>query len=311
MEFDEDASIDTSQIDDRRGARAGRVPGGVAGAGAGGLGIVGIIVVVLVQLLGGGGGGLGSLSGLENLQVGTATDGAPPSDLAETCRTGADANTKDDCRIAATVNSVQAYWSQNLQSTLGVRYQPTQTRFFSGPIDTGCGPASSEVGPFYCPGDRFVYIDLGFFKELQDKFGANGGPFAQAYIMAHEYAHHIQNLTGDNARVGNDRSGPTSGLVRLELQADCYAGVWARHATTTPDPNSGRPLITNLTDADIADALDAAAAVGDDRIQEQYQGRVTPESWTHGSSEQRQRWFMTGYTTGDPRRCDTFSVRTL
>ena len=166
-------------------------------------------------------------------------------------------------------------------------------------MQTGCGAASSQVGPFYCPADKQVYIDLGFFDELQSRFGAEGGPFAEAYVLAHEYGHHIQDLLGTLKRA-QQGSGPEGGSVRTELQADCYAGVWANHAVETG-------LIESLTQADINSGIDAAGAVGDDRIQERTQGQVNPESWTHGSSEQRRRWFSKGYETGRPSQCNTFA----
>ena len=166
-------------------------------------------------------------------------------------------------------------------------------------MQTGCGYASSQVGPFYCPADKQVYIDLGFFDELQSRFGAEGGPFAEAYVLAHEYGHHIQDLLGTLKRA-QQGSGPEGGSVRTELQADCYAGVWANHAVETG-------LIESLTQADINSGIDAAGAVGDDRIQERTQGQVNPETWTHGSSEQRRRWFSKGYETGQPSQCNTFA----
>ena len=306
MRFDPRGRLDTSQVRDRRGAPR-------AAVGAGGLGIVGILVVLLMSVLGGGGEG-GLPAGLDDLagQVlggGPAAAPADNSGLEERCTTGADAEGSQECLIVAVVNSVQDYWTVAFSSG----YRPAATTFFSGSVSTRCGNATSAVGPFYCPADEGVYIDLGFFDELESRFGASGGDFAQAYVIAHEYGHHVQNLVGTSAQVhaSGDREGPESGSVRLELQADCFAGVWANNATTVPDPDTGRPLIVELTDQDIADALSAAAAVGDDRIQEQVTGRVDPESWTHGSAAQRQRWFRVGFETGDPNACDTFTADPL
>jgi predicted metalloprotease len=295
--FNDDASLDTSQVGDRRGMGGA---GGLA-IGGGGLGIVGLVIYLIISLVGGGGsssGGLGVQTPFQPGQTGSVT----PDDLAQVCRTGADANARDDCRIVAYTNSVQQYWSE----AMGSRYQPAQTVIFSGAAQTGCGNATSDVGPFYCPADGKAYFDLGFFDELRTRFGAQGGSFAQGYVVAHEYGHHIQNLLGTSDQVGQGDTGPQSGSVRLELQADCYAGVWAKNATDTTGAN-GRPLFRSITQSDINTALDAAAAVGDDRIQSRAQGRVTPESFTHGTSAQRQKWFTRGYQAGSPNACDTFS----
>ena len=187
-----------------------------------------------------------------------------------------------------------------------IRYTPPEAVvLYTQATGTGCGAGQSAMGPFYCPADRKVYLDTSFWNELESRFGAKG-EFARAYVISHEIGHHIQTLTGasDQAQRMGAR-GATSGSVRLELQADCYAGVWARHA---PEASGGGIAITR---ADIEDGLGAAAAVGDDAIQEQSQGRVMPDSFTHGTSAQRMRWFGKGYDAGDPGACDTFAARTL
>lgn len=297
MRFNEGADLDTSQVSDQRGM------GGRIAAGGGGLGIIGLIIYLVISQFGGGGGqalpsGFGDVN--DGQQVGSEA-------INERCRTGADANREADCRAVALINSIQSYWTGAFGSG---DYQEAQTNFFSGSVQTGCGNASSAVGPFYCPADGEVYIDLNFFTELQQRFGATGGPFVEAYVLAHEYGHHVQNLLGTSDQVGGG-SGPKSDSVRLELQADCYAGAWANHATTTPT-ESGEPLITGVTQADVNAALDAASRIGDDFIQRELGGgRVDTTQFTHGTSAQRQKWYTLGYRTGDPNRCDTFNTNDL
>jgi predicted metalloprotease len=291
MRFRKGAKLDPSQVEDYRGQGGGGL-GGLGGGKVlgGGGGLIGVVVLVLYLVLASQGGGLGELGSLAGQTVGP---GAPSTAVTSECRTGADANERQDCRIIGVVNSVQAYWTKTLRN-----YEPAKTRFFDGSIQTGCGPASSAVGPFYCPADGFVYIDLGFFDQLQSQLGAEGGPLAEAYVLAHEYGHHVQDLTGV-LRSANRDTGPQGGQVRVELQADCYAGLWVGRALDTG-------FIEELTRQDVAQALDAAAAVGDDRIQERAEGRVTPESWTHGSAQQRQTWFVRGIEGSGPNSCDTF-----
>ncbi|HET7857462.1 MAG TPA: neutral zinc metallopeptidase, partial [Gaiellaceae bacterium] len=280
MRFRRGARLDPGQVTDVRGRRM--APGGLA-VGGGGIGIAVLVVYLLITVLGGGG-ALGQLAPLDDQAVG---QGDSPGEVSQECRTGEDANERQDCRIVAVVNSVQGFWNGVFERS-NRRYPYVDTVFFTDQVQTGCGVASSQVGPFYCPRDQRVYIDLGFFDELQSKLGTGGAPFAQAYVIAHEYGHHVQNQLGVLERIGHDRQGPESRAVRSELQADCYAGVWAGNAVENG-------LIEELTQADINDGLDAASAIGDDRIQQQTQGQVTPESWTHGSSEQRRRWFSRGY----------------
>jgi len=292
MRFRRDAPLDPGQVTDARG-RGGIGAGGLA-AGGGGLGVVGIIIYILIAVLSNGN-ALGQLAPLDNQQVG---QGNPPSSTLSDCKTGQDANTREDCRIVAVVNSVQKFWTGVFQRS-NRTYQPANTVFFTDQIDTGCGTATSAVGPFYCPEDKLVYIDLGFFDQLS-QFGAQDTPFVESYVIAHEYGHHVQDLLGVLGKIRGSTQGPESLGVRSELQADCYAGVWAAHAVETG-------LVVDLTQADINSGLDAAAAIGDDRIQQQTQGQVNPETWTHGSSEQRRRWFSHGYEQGRPAVCDTFT----
>jgi predicted metalloprotease len=216
-----------------------------------------------------------------------------------------------DCRIIATAESLDAVWADLLPQETGQRYTKPGLTIFRQATSTGCGTASSEVGPFYCPVDQTAYFDSSFFQVLSDRFGSSSGPLAQEYVVAHEFGHHIQNELGLLGRSQQDPQGPESGSVRTELMADCLAGVWAAHAASTPDPQTGEPFLKPLTKQDISDALSAAAAVGDDRIQKSAQGRVNPEAWTHGSSEQRQKWFVTGYQSGSLGSCDTFSAADL
>ncbi len=300
--FNKRGKLDTSQVEDRRGMRVGGMPPGLAFGG----GTVGIIITIVVLLLGGGnvldsGGSDGGLGGgLGGLQDETVGDN---STLSEDCQTGADAAAREDCQMVAYINSIQRYWTDEY-ARQGKVYEPATTTFFTDAVNTACGQASSAVGPFYCPGDGKVYIDLGFFDELRERFGARAGDFAPAYVLAHEYGHHIQDLEGTLGNASGE-TGAESTAVRIELQADCFAGVWAGNATEGIGGEA--PIITALRPSDIADALDSAEAVGDDRIQEATQGQVNPEAWTHGSSEQRQAWFTTGYDSGDPAVCDTFS----
>ena len=200
--------------------------------------------------------------------------------------------------VDAVTGDIQNTWTQKLGN-----YQPTVAVLFRDSIQSACGLSSSATGPFYCPGDRKVYFDLSFFDDLERKLGAPGD-FAQAYVLAHEIGHHVQNLTGTLesapfAGNANERS------VRVELQADCYAGVWG-HEAAKPGRNAAAGQV-ELESGDVEEGLNAAAAIGDDRLQKRSQGRVAPESFTHGSSEQRVSWFRRGMETGDPRACDTFA----
>ncbi|MGY0233040.1 KPN_02809 family neutral zinc metallopeptidase [Longispora urticae] len=334
MEFNEKAEIDTSQVEDATGGSSGggggfQFPGGASfpgadsggGAGGGGLGsvlggkgglfgggIVGLLIICLLGFLGVGG-NLGGMGGILDSGGTTSGQNVDNSDLQTKCAVSNPDRFKDvKCRNTLFVNSIQNYWRGGLQANFGRAYQLAPTQFFSGSVNTACGSASSGVGPFYCPGDKKVYIDLTFYDELAQRFGAPG-QFAQAYVLAHEYGHHVQNLLGTEAQMRRaqqrDPGNANQYSVMLELQADCYAGVWAKAATATTD-QSGNAIFKSITQQDISEALGAAAAVGDDAIQKKATGSINKDSWTHGSSVQRQQWFGKGFETGDPKQCNTF-----
>ena len=320
MSFNENVQLDTSQIESGGGGGGGgglgrgggaSFPGGIQVGG----GIGGLILLILMMIFGGGVIGGGGTQVPDTTTTGTQSSpldqsqvsagGQQNNDFAK-CKTGADANRDDQCLVVATVNSVQAYWAQLLPQ-YGKQYPMTPTVLYSGATQSACGTASNQVGPFYCPLDEKIYIDASFFAQLSSQFGADGGQLAKEYVIAHEYGHRIQDILGILGKAQKDPQGPQSGSVRTELMADCLAGTWVKHATETKDAN-GTAFLKPITQKDIQSALSAASAVGDDRIQETMQGRVTPESWTHGSSEARQKWFMAGYTSGDINQCNTFGV---
>ncbi|HET6213547.1 MAG TPA: neutral zinc metallopeptidase [Micromonosporaceae bacterium] len=335
MELNENAELDPSQVEDMRGSGGGRaggglqfpLPGGGASMGGGasggggggglpipglggkgGIGLVVLVVLCLVGFLCAGKGNLGSLGGLGGLTSGGG-QAADNTNINQSCA-ASNPNRFDDpaCRNLLYINSIQAYWQTALPQYFGRPYEMATTRYFSGSVSTGCGSATAGVGPFYCPADNHVYIDLSFYDELANRFGAKG-QFAQPYVLAHEYGHHVQTLLGTEAAMRRaqqrDPRNANQYSVALELQADCYAGVWAKAATQTTSA-TGQPLFKSLTTQDIQEALEAAAAVGDDTIQKKTTGQVNESAFTHGSAQQRQQWFYQGYTAGDPKRCDTF-----
>ena len=297
MTFNEGMRIDTSTT-----SSSGGGGGGGRGLAVGG-GIGGLVIVVIALFLGVDPGTVLPQQGSGQYdQPGVE---APGFDLSQ-CKTGKDANDIVQCRVVATGNSVDGVWAQLMPD-----YTRPKIQLFSNSVQTACGPASTDVGPFYCPGDQTAYFDTSFFDVLVSQFGSSGGPLAQEYVVAHEFGHHVQDLQGTLGRAQEGPGGAEGNGVRTELQADCYAGVWAHYAAITKQEGTDVTFLQPLTDKDIQDALSAASSVGDDRIQQSSSGRVNPESWTHGSSAARQYWFTEGYRTGDPKQCDTFSATDL
>ena len=289
MGYRDSADISGASVNRAGGAGRGSVGGRLAVGGGGS-----IIVLILALIFG------FDPSGLLGGSTGTGdTQAANP---VTQCTRGSDVAKNRECRWNAYMAWIGAYWSGALTG-----FTASSMTTFSGQVPTGCGSASSSVGPFYCPVDKIIYIDTDYTATLLAQLGAKGGDAAEGYIVAHEYGHHIQNLTGVMAKAqSSTQTGAGSASVRLELQADCYAGVWFRHSTD--DPNG---VIKSVTQDDLNRIVDAAIAVGDDAIQKAQTGSVNRESWTHGSSAQRKNWVSIGFKTGDPNKCDTFSATNL
>jgi len=301
MRFNPRARIDTGQVESRGGSSGGagmRLPIPTGGGGRVGLGTVAVVVIYLIiQAIGG-----------NNPVPGLGGSDSPTT--SSNCRTGEDANRDQGCAIALFTNSIQNYWAQTLPDQHGTQYEDIRTVTFRGATDSGCGRAVSAMGPFYCPNDQRVYIDLDFMDDmLTGQLGAQGGPFALGYVLAHEYGHHIEDQLGFLGQV-RTQQGATSDSVKIELMADCLGGMWAKDAQRTTD-TLGQVIISELTQDDIERAIDAAQAVGDDRIQKRSSGRVNPEQWTHGSSAERAHWFNTGLKEGSLEACDTFAPGAL
>lgn len=285
MTFNPNADVSSNRAR-HRGRNAAIAGGGVVGLGA--------IAVLLINLFTG-----VDLSGM--VPGGGAQQPAAEGTSIAECSTGADANANDDCRMAAASLAIDQFWEGHVEG-----YRPPTLTIVDGSTQTACGTASNAVGPFYCPGDEGVFIDPDFFQLMRERFGASAGELAQLYILAHEYGHHVQNIIGTMQQHPGNGSGPESEGVRMELQADCYAGAWVGAMTEQVDRN-GVPYLQRPTAQQLADALNAASTVGDDHIQQSSGGFVNPERWTHGSSQQREFWFANGYQHG-VGSCDTFAV---
>ena len=271
----------------------------------GGGSIVTVVLVVLISQFSG-----IDLTGL--LGSSTGADGAHATSSTidmSVCDDGDSANQYVQCRMVATAESLDEVWAGQLPAQAGSHYTKPGFVLWDGrQVSTACGQATAAVGPFYCPADSTVYLDMSFFSSMEQTLGARNTPLAQEYIVAHEFGHHIQNELGTMDRADRSGAGATSDSVRLELQADCYAGLWVHYASTVPDPDTGTAFLAQPGSEEIRSAIDAAEAVGDDHIQQRSGSEVDADSWTHGSSEQRVRWFTTGLESGSVSQCDTFAV---
>jgi predicted metalloprotease len=317
MRFNPKARLDTSRV--RDGGGGGGAGGGMGGGGmriplpggtraGGGVGFLVIVVVILLLKACGGVDLTGAITGTGASGYTTSRFQGDPTAY-QSCTTGQDANEHPTtCGVVAVENSLVDYWRDTLaQQAPNTKFQPeTAIMTFSGSTPSGCGQASAQMGPFYCPNDQTIYFDPSFFHDiLQQQLNGPSGAFVEPYVIAHEFGHHIQDLLGTMGKV-KTQQGPNSDSVRLELQADCYAGMWARSASQTED-SQGNVLLLDLTDQDIQDAIAAAKSVGDDTIQKETTGQVNPEQWTHGSSAARVQWFQNGYQNGTLDACNTFT----
>lgn len=293
MTFNEGVRADSRRVRTSRGGRGMAIGGGLGGGA--------LLVAVVVMLLTG-----QDPSSLLPSGGQDQNQGQPGADLSH-CETGADANEHVECRMVLSADALDVYWNRTLPAQADLAYEMPGFELFTGSVATGCGSATSAVGPFYCPADSTVYLDLDFFDQLETQLGARNAPLAQMYIVGHEWGHHIQNQLGTMATADRSEAGADSDGVRLELQADCYAGMFIGAAATTVDPDSGETFLRTPTQDEVRSALEAAAAVGDDRIQQGAGREVTPHTWTHGSAEQRMAWFTTGYEQDSIDSCDTFA----
>ncbi|WP_426595435.1 KPN_02809 family neutral zinc metallopeptidase [Cellulomonas sp. McL0617] len=296
MTFQEGGSFDAGRV-----RRRGPGKGGVAvGGGIGGIAVVALILILQAT-------GHSDVANVVNQVAGGAEGGGQQAESTLGACSAAQANSDRDCRLEGTIESLDVYWAATVPTVFS---QPGVVSFQQA-TSTGCGDASASSGPFYCPPDQTIYLDVSFYDDLESQLGAQDGPLAEEYVTAHEYGHHIQQLTGVMDKAKRQGTGADSDSVRTELQADCYAGMWVGDATETIDPDTGKPFLDPITQEQLQNALGAASAVGDDHIQKQSGGQVNPDAFTHGTSAQRERWFTTGYENGTLDACDTFSASTL